>query len=361
MADAFHLYLPNENKEITQSFLESVAVTISINSPYAMMKVILTDINGVLTNTFKVGSPMVLVADVGNYSYNMDFRLLECSRQETSLPSVVSKLTLDLVSSWYFDTRKGKTAYFGTPSVILKEIFEGDEHYTLDVDDCANYSRVFYRLGKPITEYIIDVTNHGYKGGYPMLLYTDMNNIIRYKSVADMYGSEVSHYITQNGASVDGKDLKKVIAPLSLIFGFNVNTSNYLMNYEFSVANFVGNTLMSPFKIGNAEVGSDGVEVPTQETTVYLNWDMTPTDAMGYSIRDSFMKNLNTFNATALILGWEDRLMVGDKVGLISSAKVGDDEEAVGEGNYLVNSITYMYNTSDQIPRTMATFLDANI
>lgn len=356
MMDTFHLYLPTEDKEITESFLETVSVSIAMTSPYIILNVSLVDINEALTNIFKVGTPLMLLAEINDATYKMTFKLLSCNRSEGNLPSTVGYLDLVFVSSWYFDLRKGAYAYYGTPSSILGEVFDGNETYTLDIDESSNYPKVFYRQGMTMPEFIEYFTNYGYKGGYPLMLYTDVGDFIKYKSVADIYESEPSYYLLQNGGNINGKDLRKVIAPLSLVFSTDATTSHCVTDYEFITDNFIGNLLSSPFTIGNVEIEDEAVDTYTQMNKKFFNWNVSPTDAMGSSIRDSFLSNLSTFGGTALLLGWTDKLMVGQKCSLLSSAKVGEDETVAGEGDYMVMSITYMYNTKDQIPRTTATF-----
>lgn len=360
MTDNFYVRLPNEDSNLNSSFIHEMVLQSTLTLPYMSLKLSMMDVHGVLANMFRIGTPVVLglVGDEGERTLN--FRVVSCNRSDSRTQSTIGGLEVLLVSAWFYDLNGGKTAYYGTPSSVIKEIMSEPEGYECDVEECANYPRVYYRLGDTLSQYLTKVAQYGYKGAYPMCLYTTMDGKVAYKSAEAMYGKTPEYIFIQNGAEVGGSDVNKVIAPIDLVFSFNATSSNVVTSYEFLTDNFIGNTMESPLMLGGAEIGNMYVDSPTQTNIKYFNWNTSPVDALATSIRDSFGRNMNVLTARALMFGWEDRVSLGDRCTLLSSAKVDETEGFNGEGEYVVAMMTYSFNASDQVARTLITFTDAH-
>lgn len=345
---------------IESNFITSFSFIEDINKLYVGAKLNLKDISQTIFNSIKSGQELKVTfydsnASYKETSYDNYLKILTFSKTPTSSP-LFNNVEITLISSWYFSYTINTQAYRGNVGSILNAIYQKEYSTTslkanlISTDDEA---RIRYRISESTSDFMKRLLRYGISQNSPVYLYTGLGNILNLSSLNTFVNKSLKYSLVPDEVFSLKETSQKVINEAgSMVLRLRdykqissvLNSSSNCTSY-FSTANFAStSSITTSVILQNAENGNSTIEETSPSTVTYTDWSLTPQDALAYSIKSYYDKNLNTFS----IVGEVDTfclssLNLGDLVKIYLPVANTDENSSINCRGYIIQRIERIY------------------
>lgn len=352
---------------IDPTFINSFSFVEDIYKLYAGAKLNLKDINQTIYNTLKSGQEVKVSFYKGSSFYNYSdtsydnyMKILTFNKTSTSSP-LFCNVEITLISSWYFLNPLSTQAYQGSVSSIINDVYQKEYSNTslktnlIASDDEA---RIRYRISENTSQFLKRILKYGLFQNSPLYLYTGMGNCLILSSLGTFLDKSIHYSLVPDEVFSLKETSQRIInetgsavlrlreyAQLSSL----ASSSSKCISY-FSTANFSSTgSIVSSAILQNAENSNSTVEESSPSVVTYTDWSLTPQDALAYTVKDYYDKNLNVFSIKGCLDTFcVESLNLGDLVKIYLPVADVDKVSSINCRGYVIQRIERIYENNEE-------------
>lgn len=372
----FAVYLQGVDlREMVSEFFMHADITKMYCTAVLKMK----DVTDSLYNYIKTGTEINIRfydidGDISDY-YDNYFKVLSFNKSPRTTQKLEDMIDIDLISSWYFDADLASGVYYGTYGEIVNTVVSSKtrSYLVADITTTDDLSRYRYRTKESEQSFLQRMMKYGTKGNLPVYLYMDTRGYLKLRGVDDFIAEEATY-----AATVDTTELLELtpsnydeyskLRMTSYEVVSNASNSNSEVTTTISMDNFIlPDTLTltsNKVTLTDSEEDNDQCADPTPPINTFSGWNKTPDDAIALNVREFFDRNLTTYYILARFNGFLCyQLELGKMLKVFLpfnpvQSNYSTSEVNLGEGNYMVKHITYLYK--DNYRSTRATLVQVD-
>lgn len=354
----------NDSGEVLNpALVDSFSFNTDLQSMNCRAKVKLKDITHSLYNEIKTGLSVNFVffdTENSQTTYTNYMKVLSFNKKPSTNETLYDSIDVELISRWYFDnTTPSSSSYTGNYSQIVNQVLSNTEnkYYNLDLSSTEDNIRYRYRIEETDQEFLTRMMKYGRIGSLPVYLYADTKGNIKLRGIKEFVNNTSEYYISPDTAQQlatipSNASNLKYIRMTAYKVSSDTSTSNSKSTTKFTTSNFkLNQTAQSKISINNTEIQNSQAYDYTPARTSFLNWNLTPDDALSVAAKSNFENNMYTYSITCIIPGIVEDLDIGDKLKVYLPFKPVQGRKAgtitnLGEGEYFIKRLDYIWQNS---------------
>lgn len=363
MSIVHKIVITDSGEELNPALVDSFSFQVDIQSLNSKAIVKIKDITHTLYNQIKTGLSVNIVfydtADT-QVTYTNYMKVLSFNKKPSNVENLADYIDVTLVSAWYFDSNVIiSSSYNGTYYDIVNSVLVGKKgkYFNLDLLATDDNSRWRYRISETEQQFLSRMMKYGRRSNLPVYLYSDAKGNLRLRGVDDFVKGTCKYYTTPDTAMQletvpsNASDLKYLRMTAYKVNADTAN-SNSRTSTLFTTANFkLNKTVESGVSINNSEVMNSQSLNYTPPTVDFINWNLTPDDALSVATKNDFEKNMFTYSVTCIIPDLLVNLDLGEKLKVylpfkpVQGRKTGTITN-LGEGEYFIKHMDFIYKNN---------------
>ena len=372
----YKIFFGQRQTEIAPAFIESFSFVADFQSLYSFATLILKDFTRENFNFIQKGMDILFVfydgdsIESSSHTYRNPMKVSSYSKIPAP-QSVFNDLTeLNLVHTLYFDDNKpGTKSYEGSVHTIANTVL-ADYNVPTSISVTDDPSTFRYQCGDTPIAFLRRITRFGYQGNLPVYLYMDATGTMKLKGISEFIASptfytatpllddQIPEYSAETASTASNR-----IILMNYKFISGETDIHSVTNVKFEVSNFTSSkTFSKETRFKNAETNNIQSYKKTPEALRFSNWNLNPFDAFSLARRQCFEQNLNVFYLVATTTDLRvDTVQPGALMKVLlpyDTLNIGGQEKNLGEGEYLVKRVTYLYDKG--ISSTQFILIQAN-
>lgn len=367
--------LERDDYELEDKYIDSWEFTADLESIYTSAKLTLKDFTRTYFNQIQNGMDIFFKFYDGDYPSNSQKvytnKMKVLSFDKIPAPQSIFNDTTNftLVNSLYFtDDTPDTKSYEGTVYTITQKVLSeySDLKKELSITDDPTAFR--YQNGDTPIKFLKRISKFGLKEGLPVYLFMDATNTMKLKGIHELINSSTFYtaepMLSQEVASYSSSDKSsnKIILTNYRFDSDGLNASSSITTF-FETENFISNNeFYSKSTFNNTENNNIQTAALTPSSINFLNWNLNPYDAYNLSRREGFEKSMRTYHLVATTPGIKvEGIHPGSLIKVVlpyDTINVGGKERNLGEGEYLVKRVRYIFDGTN--PYTQMSLIQAN-
>ena len=356
----FRVKLENENDFLSKAFIDSFYYQIDIYNLYSSATLVLKDVTKSLFNLIKTGMDL----DVEFYnpvdtsvSYLNKMRVLSFEKTLTNSKSIVDRIKIRLISSWYFDYKINSGSFSGSLGEIVRSITSpyNDVYFDCDISSTDDAPRIRYKIEETDQQFISRIQKYGYKENLPVYIYHDAKGRLLLRGISD--------FIKDDSKFVGTADISKYLGNIPNLNEYtNIRFTSYKFNSDtldshsqtstrFTLSNFKlpeSSNIPPGITLSNSENNNIQSSRPTPSIRMFSGWNLTPDDALALTTKNNFERNIKAYYLVGIVPDFLMNIDLGQKVSMylpytpVLDSRTGKSKN-LGEGDYIIKHIDYIF------------------
>lgn len=337
---------------ISNALIKDLEVDTSISNIYPKAKLSLSGFDITLSNEIRIGRELIITfAENDDYIYRLPMKIIAFNKLPASLPTAEG-FQIDLIHSFYFEKSLDSRAY-GSGSTPVSSIISSliNEHYLnyfsgTSFIDSTDVGAVRYRIKESLSEFLPRILKYGHYKKFPIYLYTGIDNVLTLSSFYHFLSNEISKdFFSIKKQTLEMVENQRVNSYLMNSFKYvsNPKDSHSSIMSVITTDNFVHYAPSEPSLIFKGpELYSEQDDV-TPGKVMFRNWNLSPSDALAISARESIEHTMKSIYSVVNIVGLHPTdIKLGDKVKISLHQEPDSEERIVGDGAYIIYRLKYI-------------------